>query len=45
MRHPVFGAGTVLGVSGFGQGQKLRIHFERGGVKTVMVRYANLELG
>jgi len=24
--------------------QKLRIKFERAGVKTVMVRYANLEL-
>jgi DNA helicase-2/ATP-dependent DNA helicase PcrA len=44
VRHPVFGSGTVLEVLGFGQGQKLRIQFERGGVKTVMVRYANLEL-
>ncbi|NRA00920.1 MAG: DUF3553 domain-containing protein, partial [Myxococcales bacterium] len=45
VRHPVFGRGTVLAVSGSGLDQKLRIRFERAGVKTVMVRYANLELG
>ncbi len=45
VRHPIFGPGTVLSVSGSGPGQKLRIRFERAGVKTVMVRYANLELG
>jgi DNA helicase-2/ATP-dependent DNA helicase PcrA len=45
VRHPVFGPGSVLAVSGDGLGQKLRIRFERAGVKTVMVRYANLELG
>jgi DNA helicase-2/ATP-dependent DNA helicase PcrA len=45
VRHPVFGPGSVLSVSGEGLGQKLRIRFERAGVKTVMVRYANLELG
>jgi DNA helicase-2/ATP-dependent DNA helicase PcrA len=45
VRHPVFGPGSVLAVSGEGLGQKLRIRFERAGVKTVMVRYANLELG
>jgi DNA helicase-2/ATP-dependent DNA helicase PcrA len=45
VRHPVFGPGTVLALSGFGASQKLRIRFERAGVKTVMVRFANLELG
>ncbi len=35
---------SVLAVSGEGLGQKLHIRFERAGVKTVMVRYANLEL-
>jgi DNA helicase-2/ATP-dependent DNA helicase PcrA len=45
VRHPVFGLGTILGVSGSGIGQKLRIRFERAGVKTIAVRYANLELG
>jgi len=45
VRHPIFGPGTVLSVAGSGPGQKLRIRFERAGVKTVMLRYANLELG
>ncbi len=45
VRHPVFGLGQVLQVSGRGADQKLRILFERAGVKTVMLRFANLELG
>jgi DNA helicase-2/ATP-dependent DNA helicase PcrA len=45
VRHPIFGPGTVLAVAGDGPGQKLRIRFDRAGVKTVMLRYANLELG
>jgi DNA helicase-2/ATP-dependent DNA helicase PcrA len=44
VRHPVFGRGEVLAVIGSDLNQKLRIKFERAGVKTVMVRYANLEL-
>jgi DNA helicase-2/ATP-dependent DNA helicase PcrA len=44
VRHPVFGVGEVLAVMGSDLNQKLRIKFERAGVKTVMVRYANLEL-
>jgi DNA helicase-2/ATP-dependent DNA helicase PcrA len=43
VRHPVFGVGAVLAVIGDGLNQKLKIRFERAGVKTVMVRYANLE--
>ncbi len=43
--HPIFGAGSVLAVQGAGPGKKLRIRFDRAGVKTVLVRYANLELG
>jgi DNA helicase-2/ATP-dependent DNA helicase PcrA len=43
--HPIFGPGTILDVSGSGAGQKLRIRFERAGVKTIVARYANLELG
>ena len=43
VRHPIFGAGTVLESSGSGPRQKLRIQFERAGVKTVLLRYANLE--
>jgi DNA helicase-2/ATP-dependent DNA helicase PcrA len=44
VRHPVFGRGEVLAVIGTDLNQKLRIKFERAGVKTVMVRFANLEL-
>jgi DNA helicase-2/ATP-dependent DNA helicase PcrA len=44
VRHPIFGAGTVLEVSGSGPGQALRIRFDRAGVKKIIVRYANLEL-
>jgi DNA helicase-2/ATP-dependent DNA helicase PcrA len=43
VRHPIFGEGTVMQVSGSGPGQKLRIRFDRVGVKTVLVRFANLE--
>jgi DNA helicase-2/ATP-dependent DNA helicase PcrA len=45
VRHPIFGAGTVLEVIGSGAGQALRIRFDRAGVKKIVVRYANLELG
>ena len=44
MRHRVFGVGTVRAVVGDGLNQTLRVRFDRVGVKTVMVRYANLEL-
>ncbi|MCP5044809.1 MAG: UvrD-helicase domain-containing protein, partial [bacterium] len=44
VRHSVFGVGVILSSSGQGLNQKLKIRFERAGVKTVMVRYANLEL-
>jgi DNA helicase-2/ATP-dependent DNA helicase PcrA len=43
--HPIFGGGTILSAQGAGAGRKLRIRFDRAGVKTVLVRYANLELG
>jgi DNA helicase-2/ATP-dependent DNA helicase PcrA len=45
VRHPIFGPGTILAVSGAGTGQKLRVRFERAGVKTLLLRFANLELG
>ena len=45
LKHPIFGSGVVLEVVGRGPAQKLRIQFDRAGVKTVLVRYANLELG
>ena len=44
VRHSVFGLGTIDAVIGEGLNQKLKIRFDRAGIKTVMVRYANLEL-
>nr|MCS5637553.1 ATP-dependent DNA helicase PcrA [Myxococcota bacterium] len=44
VRHPVFGEGVIMEVLGGGINQKLKIRFSRVGVKTVMVRFANLEL-
>ncbi|MFP6605992.1 MAG: UvrD-helicase domain-containing protein [Myxococcota bacterium] len=43
VRHSVFGLGTIDAVIGEGLDQKLKIRFDRAGIKTVMVRYANLE--
>ena len=43
VRHPVFGAGTVLEASGRGLARKLRVRFDRVGTKTLLVRFANLE--
>ena len=43
VRHAVFGVGTILSSSGSDVNMKLKIRFDRAGVKTVMVRYANLE--
>jgi DNA helicase-2/ATP-dependent DNA helicase PcrA len=43
VRHPVFGAGTVLDASGSGPGRKLRVRFDRVGVKTLLLRFAHLE--
>ena len=44
VRHPVFGFGEIVAVMGSGLNQKLKIRFERAGVKTVVVRFANLEM-
>ena len=43
VRHAVFGEGTILSSSGSDLNMKLKIRFDRAGIKTVMVRYANLE--
>jgi DNA helicase-2/ATP-dependent DNA helicase PcrA len=45
VRHPIFGPGTIVKVTGAGANQKLDIRFERAGLKTIVTRYANLELG
>jgi hypothetical protein len=43
VRHPHFGVGVVLTVSGSGPSQKLKVDFERAGLKTLMLKYASLE--
>jgi len=45
VRHPVFGWGSIVRVRGSGLATKLEIKFDRVGVKTVMLKYANLDLG
>jgi hypothetical protein len=44
VRHAVFGLGTIQGSRGEGMNTKIDIRFDKAGMKTVMVRYANLEL-
>ncbi|MQA88928.1 MAG: AAA family ATPase [Gemmatimonas sp.] len=43
VRHPQFGAGTVLELSGFGKDIRAAIEFDSVGRKQVVVRYANLQ--
>jgi DNA helicase-2/ATP-dependent DNA helicase PcrA len=42
--HPVFGEGRVEGITGAGQAAKVRIRFDRAGVKTIVLRYAQLRI-
>ncbi|HEU0015954.1 MAG TPA: 3'-5' exonuclease, partial [Longimicrobium sp.] len=43
VRHPSFGAGTVVAVSGYAADVKATIDFDTVGRKTVVLKYANLE--
>lgn len=43
VRHAVFGVGTILNSRGQGLNTKIDIRFDKAGMKTVMVKYANLE--
>ena len=43
VRHPSFGAGTVMELSGHGTDVKASIEFDSVGRKTVVLKYANLE--
>jgi DNA helicase-2/ATP-dependent DNA helicase PcrA len=43
VRHPSFGAGTVMELSGFGTDVKAVIEFDSVGRKMVVLKYANLE--
>lgn len=43
--HNNFGKGHVLDVSGKGEAKKASIHFEKVGVKNIILKYANLRMG
>ena len=43
VRHPVFGVGSVVRVTGEGPGTKIDIRFDRAGVKKLVLKFANLE--
>ena len=43
VRHPKYGAGTVVGVSGEGGRTELTVVFEEAGAKRLAARFANLE--
>ncbi len=44
VRHPRFGEGTVIGLSGSGQDAQARIQFREVGTKTLALGVAKLEL-
>jgi DNA helicase-2/ATP-dependent DNA helicase PcrA len=44
IRHPQFGEGEILSIHGSGDGTTCQISFRAGFTKTIMVRYAPLEL-
>ena len=44
VRHPQFGLGRILQVSGRGSREKARVQFARFGTKTLMLAYARLEI-
>ena len=42
--HAVFGDGTVQEVAGSGESTRLRIRFDRSGIKTIRLKYAQLSI-
>ena len=42
VKHPRFGEGTVVGVSGEGAGTELTVVFKEAGAKRLLVKFANL---
>ena len=44
VEHPVFGAGTVVEAAGSGEATRLKIRFDRAGMKTIKLKYAQLRL-
>ena len=43
VRHPRYGEGTVVAVSGAGARQEVTVHFDGAGLKRLLVKYAGLE--
>jgi len=43
VKHPKFGAGTVVGVSGEGARAEVTVVFQEAGAKRLLVKFANLE--
>ncbi|RXG13391.1 DNA helicase-2/ATP-dependent DNA helicase PcrA [Leeuwenhoekiella aestuarii] len=44
VEHSRFGHGEVLGIEGVGQDQKAEIHFQTGGIKKLLLRFAKLKI-
>ncbi|MEE2778332.1 MAG: UvrD-helicase domain-containing protein [Acidobacteriota bacterium] len=44
VRHPSLGEGTVLGVEGEGEAQKLTVFFDTAGKRKLVAKFANLEV-
>jgi len=44
VQHEVFGEGKIQSISGTGDSQKITIDFEEHGVKTLLIKFANLKL-
>ncbi|MFQ5512807.1 MAG: ATP-dependent helicase [Myxococcota bacterium] len=44
IEHPVFGAGTLIELTGEGRSTKIRVQFDSAGIKTIVLRYAQLRL-
>lgn len=42
--HPMFGPGVIRKMEGAGTAQKVMVQFERAGLKTLMLEYANLQI-
>ncbi|MBI4238680.1 MAG: UvrD-helicase domain-containing protein [Deltaproteobacteria bacterium] len=42
--HPLFGSGVIRKIEGQGAAQKVMVQFDRAGLKTLMVQYANLQI-
>ena len=44
VRHNVYGTGRIIGRSGSGEAAKITVLFDKGGIQTFMLRYAQLEM-